>query len=642
VKIKAFTVNKASNQGLQLTSTKSQKEKLLGYRVLYKKAKIAYYEKNPIMSDAQFDKLELLIAKADPDWAELKKTGVSVQKKTKVALSHFMPSLNKFYPQDLRKKLLNVPYVVMSKLDGSALQLTVVNGKPTKLVTRGTGVVGGDISFHIKNLNLKLRGTDSGVFRCEAVMNEKVFLKKWYGKGEDEFDNSRNMVNGLLNRKQPHEAFKDIDIVVLGRYGHSIEWGLKSAIAMGLHTVDCKVLSPSEKDLPVLLEDFRAKSKYNMDGLVLAPSNWTMQYLSQDKPKDIWAFKLNDEVNAQVVEVKRIIWQLSSRGRLIPKIEIKPTQMDGVTVTFCTAHNAKRMKDHKIGPGAKVKVLRSGGVIPKIVGVVKPGKFQGPEQDYKIDGVHFVVNGTSLSDESKFTIATKRILKFLVTMGVEQIASKTIEKLISSYGPANSHIVKILLLWRKKELGKALVAAGMGANQSAKIVKEFDKVFGGTISMKKLMVASQIFGVGIGERKLEMLEKACISMAAFSNYKVSYDKIARVHGFAEKSADLLFAGHKKWCLFLNTLTAAPYNLVIDGSLPQRKALVGPLSGKKVSFTGYRDKEQEQRIAAAGGEVINFGASTNILLYKEGGKESSKVATAQSKGIQVSTFAKLKI
>ncbi len=97
----------------------------------YLLAKEKYYNDQPIMSDEEFDALEDKIRAYDPDWVELKKTGVKT-KKTEVVLEHFMPSLNKVYPEKVEAWLAKWqgPKLVMDKLDGGSLQLTYKNGSP--------------------------------------------------------------------------------------------------------------------------------------------------------------------------------------------------------------------------------------------------------------------------------------------------------------------------------------------------------------------------------------------------------------------------------------------------------------------------------------------------------------------------------
>lgn len=608
-------------------------ESLSVNRKLYLKAKKAYYEDEPGMSDDLFDKLEDNIKRTDPNWPELKKTGVLPQKKTKRELDYFMPSLNKAYPEAIGKWLkVNTQgsFLAMDKLDGSSLQLTYMDGIPVRLVTRGNGTIGGDISFLIPHLNLpRTARKGQHTFRCEAVMYESLFQSKWKKQG---FDNSRNLVNGMLNRKTQHDAMADIKIVVLGEYGKSLVSGFARAKELGLLCVWYAV-QKKDTDLSALLASRKEKSVFNIDGLVVCNPTFKLVYESADKPEGIIAFKFNDEENAAQVRVRQIIWQLSGRRRLIPKIEIDPTEMDGVTVRYCTTHNAKWMIDRGIGPGATVKVLRSGGVIPKIVGVVVKGRVQPPAVAHEWDGVHYVA--VDMNAESEKTIDIENLNKFMGTLGIELIAKKTLGL---CYGALPTPL-RYVRTWSKGALEETLLECGVGNVMSKKITAEFDRVLGAKIPMRKLMTAFQCFDVGIGERKLAMMEAAGFSLQTLTDVGYAFDSLKTVPGFAEKSAELILDGLPKW---QKLYAVASKYLSIDGALPsKKKTVVGKLSGECVTFTGYRDKAQEAAIESAGGELVSFGAKTTLLIYKDGGKASSKVEAAKTKGIAVKTFAQLK-
>ena len=78
--------------------------------------------------------------------------------------------------------------------------------------------------------------------------------------------------------------------------------------------------------------------------------------------------------------------------------------------------------------------------------------------------------------------------------------------------------------------------------------------------------------------------------------------------------------------------------------PAKKKIVrgGKLNGEVVTFTSYRDAAHEAAVEAAGGTVASFSAKTTILLYKDGGKASTKLDTARARGICVCTFKELKV
>jgi NAD-dependent DNA ligase len=607
--------------------------KLDSLKSKYTKAKLAYYTASPILTDTEFDALEDQLRKLDPKWPELTKTGVKLGKKVEVALAAPMPSLNKVYPEDLPKWLAKNKtdtYVVMEKLDGSSVQLTYTAGKPTKLVTRGDGSKGKDISFLLPYLRLpttKAAPKGTAVFRCEAVMEKRVFEKKW----SDEFENSRNLVNGLLNRQDAHPALKDVHLVVLGRYGTPLLEGLSQATLAGLRTVEAVSVHP-HKITASLLANMRKSSPYDMDGLVVAPSNFLLDYKNNDKPKNSVAFKVNDEVNAAEATVKRIIWQVTGRGRIVPKIEIEPTRIDGVTVKHAAAHNADWMLERKLGPGAVVKLLRSGGVIPKIVAVVKPGKFQPPSIPYAKDGCHFVVARASAATDKRIDVLN--VVKFMKTLGVELIATSTAANLWDAgLATPTSYIVA----FGNDTLKEPILSVYPG-RQGEKIYDELTRVLGSTISLKKLIAASQVFGVGIGERKLEQIEASGQALKGIFTENKALPDFGVVPGFSTKTLLVLKKGYPEWAKFYKI--AARY-LTINGSLPKRKVSTGgKLAGLKISFTGYRDKAQEEWITANGGEIVPFGKSTTVLLYKDGGKASSKIDKAADKGVRVCVFQDL--
>lgn len=611
--------------------------KLAKMKALWTEAVDAYYNrKRPIMTDAEFDALEDSITKLAPAWVSLNKTGVRVaDKKTEVLLARPMPSLRKAYPEAIGKWCAKfVPkdrmpgYITMDKLDGSALQLRYVALRLKQVATRGDGLLGGDITFLAPHLNIPhiiSGGSSELVLRCEAVIRRSVFDKKW----AKHFDDPRSMVNGLLNRKTPHPALADIDIVVVGIYDLSIVTALQVAKANGFKTVPTSFVA--EDEFAEHLAQRKAASLYDIDGLVVTTNEFRLNYASDDKPKDIIAFKVNAVADEVEATVKKIIWQVSGRGRIIPKICIEPTKIAGVMVQHATAHNAVWLMERGIGKGAVVKLVRSGGVIPKINSVVSKGSADYPTIPYRVIGVHYVALNPSKGTASG--IDAKNIVKFMQTLGIKQLALKTATLLLPVFPTPLSYIEA----WWCDGLA-AKLASVIGAKTATNLVEEFDRVCAKPIPMRTLMVASQIFDVGIGERKLAMIEQSGISMNALLTGGYTRKKLIEVEGYSDITADLVITGLPEMAHFV---ARASKILHLDGALPARLPKVrGSLSGQCVSFTSYRDKAHEASVAAAGATVVPYGAKTSILLYKDGGKASAKVESAKDKGLRVCTFKEL--
>lgn len=632
-----------------MTTTKLTEANLDAAKRKYVKARTAYYNSEPLLTDAEFDKLEDSIKRLDPQWKEFQKTGVKVaDKKVEVPLEEYMPSLNKMYPEAV-DKFYNRPsskkvknWIWMDKLDGTSLQLVYYRGEPTRLITRGDGTLGGDISFFISHLvKMKLIPSripvqERVVFRIEGLMDTYVFEKTWASK----FENIRNMVNGLFNRKDMHPALKHVSLVVLGVYGKTLPEGLKKAETWGFDIVvhhEVTSLVSDKAHLTAALKNRRAYSGYEMDGLVVAPSDWVMNYDDAEKPKALIAFKFNDDEGATEVKVLEEIWTKTRLNRWSCKVRIPPTKMDGVTVQNATAHNPQWMKERGIGKGAIIKVLRSGGVIPKIVSVVKAGKFQGPPGEYEERGRFFYGVETDKVSE------VRALHHFLKTMGVELLAQKSVARMYDAGYTTAAQYVEIAVTGRKRDAAAAahFHKAGFGPVESAKKVQQLVKAFSGPVSLKMLMVASGSFE-SIGEKKLASLEEQGVAMAAMLKWKVkdwTNMEISELEGFKDKTVASLMNGVYQFKTWFESIKDM---IEVNGDLPAPKAkrqIKGKLTGIKVAFTSYRDKEQEAQIVSLGGEVVAYSTKMDVLLYKTGAKFVAKIEKAGAKAMTWEQFTK---
>jgi NAD-dependent DNA ligase len=627
---------------------------------LYEKAMYSYHnEKRQIITDREFDKLEDLIREEEPTWERLGKTGVrTFDRKLEVALTEFMPSLEKFYPDAIQKGISRIDAAtagMMDKLDGTSLQLKYVDHVPYSLTTRGDGALGRDVTYFLPALidtqripaRIELGGTV--VLRLEGVMKKETFAKKWSVEAlgeKDGQDNARQLCNGVFLRKEAGPEIADIDLKVLGVYGQRLFAGLDWAKRNGfdvVHYRHAELETPPVADfLTFWLNKRRAEGFYEIDGLVVTDEQFVLNYDTADKPKRIWAFKVNADDSAHEVVVQDIEYAKTRTGRISIVARIPPTRMDGVVVERVTVHNAAWMLERDIGPGAVIKVLRSGGVIPKIVDVVSGGTFKAPEWPYRQEGRFFVVDAQQDLVSSNTVpldkeIAIAQIRFFVTTLGIELLAEKTIEKLYDIGLTSAADYIQMMTLVTD-EIRAKLMSSGLGEGQSANIITELGRVMSSIVPLKTLMVASSCMGEGIGERKLTSLEDAGISMDALRLMDVSEIKevVSRVDGWADKTIIALTTGVRKFNHWFGRVEGV---LTVDGSLPVKAQKAGILVGKKICFTGYRSPEQSDIIEAQGGEIAaSFSGSTDVLLYKADGKASSKVAKAGDRAMTWEQFS----
>ena len=62
---------------------------------------------------------------------------------------------------------------------------------------------------------------------------------------------------------------------------------------------------------------------------------------------------------------------MSKTGYYVPRVKVRPVDLSGATVTYATAFNAKYIQDNQIGKGTKIRLTRSGEVIPYIKEVLE-------------------------------------------------------------------------------------------------------------------------------------------------------------------------------------------------------------------------------------------------------------------------------
>lgn len=606
-------------------------------KALFKKARKAYYndaQGRTLMSDDDFDRLEEAIRDEDPDWAELKKTGAPIQKKVKVKLEYKMPSLDKVKPETVqrfldahRKKIINTSL----KLDGAAIQVHFDKQVPVAAFTRGNGDVGGDISFLLPHLKIprKIPYSRKFVVRCEGAFTASVFKKYAH-----EFDAARNAASGLLNRSSNriHTATRDLDVIVVRvlepRIQHSK--GLAYAKKYGFQVVP-NISKPAESLRPdrlaALLDKKKAGSKYQLDGLVLTLDEVNPRD-TNEKPSYAVAFKTNLEGDeAPTATVEDVVWQVSSFGTIVPKVILSPTQFEGAIVRRATVNNAKWMYDRKIGPGAVVRLVRSGEIIPKIIEVVKPGRRKLPpasvgKYQWDENGTHLVLLDKSISVEAK----TRGLVRFFRGVSVDFIGPGEAAKM---YEGGFTTVLSILRATKED----FLKLPGIQDRKATKLYNAVQVLYTRGVELPKLMEASGAFPKGMGEKRIKQIAKIepdLLGLAELSP-KMLTSILLKIPMFSDTMAAVFVEGiypFVKWFKKTKIKIVQPTKVKLESN---------KLNGLRVSWTGYRSPEQENAVKVSGGEVVSFGSSTQVLLYSPTGKSSTKVDKAQAKGIATLTW-----
>jgi hypothetical protein len=160
------------------------------------------------------------------------------------------------------------------------------------------------------------------------------------------------------------------------------------------------------------------------------------------------------------------------------------------------------------------------------------------------------------------------------------------------------------------------------------------------LSYEQVMLLSGKFGEGFGTRRCTKILK--LVLAAETRRSEFVDAIGEAFGSA--AYDNL-PSFKRW-LADNRKQLVPFidqhdNDTKEFELGKKAPASQLLKGQVVSFTGYRDKDQEAWVADNGGVVKEFSAKTTILFISVSGKPSAKAEKARATGVTVAYFAHLK-
>ena len=594
-----------------------------------------------IVSDDIFDKLKDVLERRDPDNVFLTEIGAPVIR-NKVILPYQMFSLDKIKPEkENLESWLNEypgPYVISDKLDGVSAQLHKESKNVYRLYSRGDGVEGQDISHLIQYVvPITVRFNDMPV--GTSVRGEIIISKKDFEKIAHKMKNARNAVAGLVNSKTIDRSVALISQFVAYSVLHP---NYKQSEQMSLleqykfKVVKYKIVKKlTYKLLSDLLVDRRENSEFEIDGIVVFDDSKV--YLpTAGNPEHGFAFKtiLQDQIAES--KVIRIIWSLSMDGYIKPTIEIEPVELGGTTVKHATAFNAKYVVDNKLGKGAIVKIIRSGDVIPYILEIIKPAKEPDmPDMPYKWNptGVDIIIK--DLYGAQGDAIIIKRLAYFFGTVGVDNLGEGIITKLVNSGYKTVGQIIKAFL----NNDVKLTEIEGMGDKSVEKIKNNIRNSLLNT-KLETFMAASHMFERGMGRRKIrEIIDMYPNIMNEKWNKTVLKEKIMQVPGFSDISSAKIADNFQEFKKFFEEI-----NKIIDISYLREKPKV-PLKEKKKCaslnglicvFTGFRDKELEEKITMCGGKVsTGVSNKTSFVIRADNSTEKSgKVAEAEKLGIPV--------
>ena len=613
------------------------------------------------MSDEIYDEILDILESYDPAHPLLKKVGappleqvvklkeedVKTTKKAdrKVKLPFYMGSLTKIKTEssmtNFKKKHADDSWVISDKLDGVSALFDI---SKNKLYTRGDGTIGQDISIllpYLRGIPKKISG--DYMVRGEIIISNENFKTLYKGA------NPRNIISGLVNAGKITEEYKNLaektDFIAYSLYKPDDKTVQEQFNIMknvlGLNTAwNTTVKTISFDQLSNTLARRRQESIYDIDGIVVS-HNGVYKNVPDKNPEHSMAFKYLLSQQVAEVEVTDVEWNVSKDGLLKPTVIFDAVALGGVQVRRATGHNGFYIKENGIGPGAKILVTRSGDVIPYIQSVSVPSK-KGP----KMPDVKFIWVGNKdiqiVDMEQNSDKSLKELTHFFECLDIKGLGPGTVKKMFDA---GYTDVKSVVNMNEKNFIGI------QGFANKAALYHTIKESMGDDMNCLKLMVASNCFGQGFGDRKLKLLMNTLDGDLNNMSYVPSVEQLVAIEGIQILTANKFLEGLKKYREFLKSTGLQCQGKVIKGAEKKltkevekklmtkevEKKSFKSLENEVIVFSGFRDKDLAALIEERGGKTeTNKKNPITILLLKDLSSESAKTKKAQEAGATIMT------
>lgn len=572
-------------------------------------------------------------------------------------------------------------YCVEPKIDGAGISAVYENGKLVRLLTRGDGTKGDDITrnaFVLRNLPMRLTGTNVPSLleiRGEAYMTRAEFDRLSAAaisknseaqnsipdnSRKSPYANPRNLAAGTLklldknvleqrNLQVIFYSFGAVEGFTLRRQSELAEilrnWGLPSfswtKLAQGPHGAFERICE---------LEEVRADFPYNTDGAVVKLDDCSLYPragMTSHAPR--WAVAWKYRAERANTKLKSITLQVGRTGAVTPVAELEPVFISGTTVSRATLHNADNISEKDIRVGDTVVIEKAGEIIPAVLEVVKELRPQSavpyefpqncPECGSRLVRYGAIYRCPNLSCPSQ---VRGRIAHFASRscMDIQGLGISAVDKVVETLGvkdPADLY---------KLTLGDLLRLENFKEKSAGNLLSSIE-------ASKNRELWRLIFALGIleiGEQFAKDLARKYGTLDALMEAPLEDLESNQGFGSRSKKKDADSSGGSVRALSIRAFFDDPNNRALIerlraaglnfGSKSPSNVSAGslPLSGKIFVFTGTlqsmgRAKAKEIVESLGGRSASDVSKSTDFLV-SDGKIDGSKSAKAREYGTRV--------
>ena len=270
------------------------------------------------------------------------------------------------------------------KLDGLTLVLTYDGGVLTKILTRGNGTAGNNITFlkqAIGGIPLTIAYKGHMVVRGEAVISYSDFdqINDMIEDDDEKYANPRNLASGTLNLddleevKKRHVNFHAFTLVYLD--DPILSWGDRMKYLEDMNFIVVEHEKTTASGLSDVIERWtekveRGEMDLPVDGLVICYDD--TEYAASGSvtghhaTRAGYAFKWADE--AVDTRLRYIEWSCAV-STISPVAVFEPVQIEGTTVSRASLCNISEIERLGLGAECTLSVIKANKIIPKCIAV---------------------------------------------------------------------------------------------------------------------------------------------------------------------------------------------------------------------------------------------------------------------------------
>ncbi|MFG2570152.1 NAD-dependent DNA ligase LigA [Streptomyces sp. NPDC048567] len=573
---------------------------------------------------------------------------------------------------------------VEPKLDGLAVAARYHEGRLERLITRGDGTAGEDVSHAtgtVVGLPARLAEPVTIEIRGEILMTTEQFEQANTVRTEHggaPFANARNGAAGTLRAKDraytvemTFFAYGALPLPDSGALAAELtelphSQVLARVAELGVHTAADTEVAPrtatTVEEVQARIEEvaaLRAALPFGIDGIVIkADLAADQRDAGSGTRAPRWAIAYKLPAVEKVTRLLGVEWNVGRTGIIAPRAVLEPVEIDGSTVSYATLHNPADITRRDLRIGDHVMVYKAGDIIPRIEAPVAHLR-TGDEQPIEFPEACPQCGSEIDSSEQRWRCVRGRDCRIVASVSyaagrdqldIEGLGTTRVVQLVDAGLVAD--FADLFMLEREQ----LLTLDRMGETSTDNLLAAIDTA--------RAQPLSRVFcALGVRGTGRSMSRRIARYFAEMDRIRAAdEEELQRVDGIGKEKAAGVVAELAELAPLIDRLVAAGLNMTEPGATPPpppgeeadeetaADAEGAPLAGMTVVVTGAMtgaletlSRNQMNELVERAGGKSSSSVSKRTTLLVAGEKAGSKRTKAEDLGVRIATpeeFAEL--